>query len=89
MDQTLTTPIFFQKNFQHTEEIGNADFIISGDFNLVLDPEKDSSDYKNINNPKARDRLIEFMEINHVTNPFHENNPQLKRYTWRRRNPLK
>lgn len=82
-------PSFFQKIFQHTEEIGNADFIICGDFNLVLDPGKDSSNYKNINNPKARDRLIEYMEINHVADPFRENNPQLKRYTWRRRNPLK
>ena len=72
-----------------TGKIGNADFIICGDFSLVLDPEKDSSNYKNINNPKARDRLIEYLEINHVTEPFRENNPQLKRYTWRRRNPLK
>ena len=82
-------PSFFQKIFQHTEEKGNAVFIICGDFNLVLDPEIDSSNYKNINNPKARDRPIEYMEINHVTDPFRENNPQLKRYTLRRRSPLK
>ena len=29
------------------------------------------------------------METNDIIDPFRESNPQLKRYTWRRRNPLK
>ena len=29
------------------------------------------------------------METNDIIDTFRESNPQLKRYTWRRRNPLK
>lgn len=83
------SPSFFQKIFKHIEEIGNNDCIICGDFNLVLDPHTDCSNYKNINNPKARDILLEYMQINNVIDPFRELHPQLKHYTWRKRNPLK
>lgn len=83
------SPSFYQKIFCHIEEIGNSEYIICGDFNLVLDPYMDSSNYKNINNPKARDTLLEYMEINNVIDPFREIHPQLKHYTWRKRSPLK
>ena len=43
---------------------------------------------KNINNPN-RELLLDYMETNDIIDPFRESNPQLKRYTWRRRNPLK
>ena len=46
-------PNFFQNIFQYTEEIGNVDFILCGDFNLIIDSEIDCFNYKNINNPKA------------------------------------
>lgn len=83
------SPSFFHRIFQYIEEIGNNDFIICGDFNLVLNPCIDCSDYKNINNPKARKVLLEYIEMNNVIDPFREIQPQLKRYTWRKRNPLK
>ena len=83
------SPSFYQKIFQHIEEIDNSEYIICGDFNLVLDPYMDCSNYKNINNPKARDTLLEYMEINDIIDPFRELHPQLKRYTWRKRSPLK
>ena len=83
------SPSFFKKIIQHLEEIGNSDYIICGDFNLVLDPYIDCSNYKNINNPKSRELLLDYMETNDIIDPFRESNPQLKRYTWRRRNPLK
>ena len=83
------SPSFFKKIIQHLEEIGNSDYIICGDFNLVLDPYIDCSNYKNINNPKSRELLLNYMETNDIIDPFRESNPQLKQYTWRRRNPLK
>ena len=83
------SPSFFKKIIQHLEEIGNSDYIICGDFNLVLDPYIDCSNYKNINNPKSRELLLDYMETNDIIDPFRDSNPQLKRYTWRRRNPLK
>ena len=82
-------PIFFQNIFQYTEEIGNVDFILCGDFNLIIDSEIDCFNYKNINNPKARDKLLEFIDTYHIIDPFREKCPLLKQYTWRRRNPIK
>ena len=41
--------------------VDNAEFdyvMICGDFNLVLDPVLDSYNYNNINNPKARLKLL-------------------------------
>lgn len=55
---------------------------------MVLEPEKDCSNCKNINNPKARDIIIEYMAINNVTDPFRELCLKLKQYTRRKWNPL-
>ena len=82
-------PNFFQEIFQKVDDIGNTDFIICGDFNLILDPNKDCSNYKYVNNPKARDRVLKFIDEKNAIDMFRENNPELKRYTWRKRNPLK
>ena len=42
--------------------------------------------YKHINNIKARDKVLEIMTTN---NRNRENHPTIKRYRWRRKNPLK
>ena len=49
---------FYENIFKHIDEIGNSDFTICGDYNLVLDPNMDSYNYKHVNNPKARDKLL-------------------------------
>ena len=69
------SPSFLKKIIQHLEEIGNSDYIICGDFNLVLDPYIDCSNYKNINNPKSRELLLDCMETNDIIDPFRESNP--------------
>ena len=42
------SPRFFKKIIQQLEEIGNSDYIICGDFNLVLDQYFCCLNYKNI-----------------------------------------
>ena len=37
---------FYEIIFKHIDEIGNLDFTICGDYNLVLDPNMDSYNYK-------------------------------------------
>ena len=49
--QDSDSPSFFKRIIQHLEEIGNSHYIICGDFNLVLDPYIDCSNYQHINNP--------------------------------------
>ena len=80
-DPNFDNPVFFQNIFQHIEDIGNLDFILCGDFNLIIDSEMDCYNYKNINNPKARDKVLEYIDTYNMIDPFHENCPYLKQYT--------
>ena len=82
-------PGFYIELFKKIEDVGNTEFIICGDFNLIVDPEKDCTNYKHVNNPKSREKLLEFIESNNIIDPLRENHPELKRYSWRRRNPFK
>lgn len=45
--------------------------------------------YKSLNNPKSRLELLRLIEILNHKDLFRENNPNLKKYTWRRKTPVK
>jgi exonuclease III len=62
---------------------------MGGDFNLILDKELDSMNYKNHNNPKATAEVLKLINILNLKDIFSDNHPDLKRYTWRRKNPVK
>ena len=54
-------PSFFNE-IRNIAETCNTDYtLICGDFNLVLDPNKDSYNYLNINNQNARKSVIEIV----------------------------
>ena len=63
--------------------------LITGDLNMVLDPEKDSHNYVNINNPRARATILNMISEYNLIDLFRYFNPDKIRYTWRRRNPVK
>ena len=70
MVQTLIAPAFSKRIIQHLEEKGHSDYIICVDFNLVLGPYIDCSNYKNVNNPISRELHLDYMENNNVIDPF-------------------
>ena len=82
-------PMFFQNLANHIDIIDNEKFILCGVHNCILDPLLDCYNYKHINNPKARDKLIEMVETYNMIGPFRDKYPTLKRYTWRKKTPLK
>ena len=83
------TPSFFEKILQLAQN-DSADYtLICGDFNLVLNPSVDCYNYVKINNPRARIKLIDIMEELNLTDVFRYYNPDVKRYSWRKRNPVK
>ena len=82
-------PDFFQHISNYIDEIGNSENFICGDFNCVLNPELDYYNYKTINNPKARDKIVELVSTKYLLDPFRENYPTQKKFTWKRRNPCK
>ena len=63
--------------------------ILCGDFNLILDPIMDSYKYQNINNPKARIELLKMIKSHNLSDVYRSFNPNTKRYTWRKQNPIK
>ena len=79
--------------FEHVENLllnHNNDYtIICGDFNMTLDPDMDSLNYISLNNPRSRQFVLN-MKTNHsLIDAFRHLNPNLKRYSWRRKNPTK
>ena len=59
--------------------------IICGDFNLVLDPLKDSLNYKNINNPRSKKKLLEIMANCDLVDIYRIMHPSDKRFIWRKK----
>ena len=60
-----------------------------GDFNLVINPEKDYHNYLHINNSKARETVLEIISAHNLSDVYREIYPEKIRYTWRKPNPLK
>ena len=83
------SPNFFKtiQNFLQNEHVDYN--IICGDFNLVLNPDLDSYNYKHINNPKAREIILKMMNDYELCDVYRNLHQDTKRYTWRRKNPLK
>lgn len=79
-------PQFYKDIGKKIETVSNNHYIImGGDFNMVMDKNLDTMNYKNLNNPKARSELINQMESLNLSDIFRCANPQLKRFTWRKK----
>ena len=90
MVQAMTHQFFFSTLTSLIEDMYSSQHIIlGGDFNLIFDKDMDSMNYKHLNNPKARLELFKLMDTLNVVEIFRINNPHLKRYTWRKKNPIK
>ena len=83
------SPEFYRKLADITEKFENETCILCGDFNLVQDQEMDTSNYLHINNPKAKECVLNLKEDFNLVYPFRELKGNEKRYTWRKNNPLK
>ena len=73
------------------EELKNTrsqELILTGDWNLVLNPELDSQNYNHINNPKCREKVIDMTNELSLVDIWRERNARCKRFTWRRSQPV-
>ena len=82
-------PGFFQSILKLIEGSQQVHLIVCGDFNLVLNPELDSFNYVNINNPRSRQCVLEMLQLHNMKDAFRYLHPTLKRYSWRCKNPIK
>ena len=53
-----------------------------------MNPQLDYKNYKTINNKNAREKLLDIINEEHLVDPYRDAHPELKRYTWRRKQPL-
>jgi len=82
-------PEFYEEIERVVNNYANPHCVICGDFNLVQDPDKDTFNYINVNNPRARAKILNLMESFDLCDPWRISNPEKKRFTWRRVNPIK
>ena len=81
------SPAFFKHIAENLEFFATDNYIWCGDWNLIMSPNNDSFNYKHINNPKARDVVIDLcdnLNLVDVWRVFHEGE---NKFTWFRKNP--
>ena len=85
----IDSPWFYEK-LNDLVKNNHLDYtVICGDFNLVLNPDIDSYNNNAINNPWARARLLDMISEHNLKGIFRTLHPSTRRYTWRRRTPIK
>ena len=56
-------PEFYSFNIDKIKEFGNTFNLIAGDFNLILQYSLDSYNYQNVNNPRARKKVLGELDL--------------------------
>ena len=79
-------PIFFT-SVNHLLDFNCEEIIMGGDFNVVLDIEKDKKGGIKRTHAKALETINVFCENLDLVDAWRILNPDLSRFTWRRRKP--
>ena len=86
----IDRPEFFNQVRDLIKNKTDVDYIVvCGYFNLDLDPQLDSMNYKNINHPRSRHIVFDTMDELNLIDTFHHFHPNVKRYSCRKRNKVK
>ena len=75
-------PGFFDNIFNLIETFGNDNIIIGGDFNVPLDYSLDTKLYKNRNNPKSREKILDKISHLDLVDIWRETHENEHRFTW-------
>ena len=80
-------PSFFQDFFDHLSDFQCDDLIIGGDFNLILDLDKDKKGGRYKTHTRSVKTLKEFIAKLDLIDAWRVLNPNTLRYTWRLKKP--
>ena len=83
------SPNFYKTLKEDIENFENEQVILGGDFNLTLNFDKDCMNYVRLNNPNARDSVLDLMMDQNLIDIWRELNLEKQQFTWRKVNPLK
>ena len=81
------TNLLFSKKFEHLLDFRCDDSIIGGDFNLVLDLNKDKKGDRSETHANSVKTLQSFITELALVDDWRVLNPDTSRYNWRRTNP--
>ena len=82
--------VSFYNSLNQNLNDNEQDYILwCGDFNMTLNPELDSYNYSNINNPNSRCATLDIIKSHSLFDLYRHFHPDTRRYTWRRYKPLK
>ena len=76
-------PKFYENIMQKVTEFENEQVIMCGDWNLVLNADKNYENYLNINNPRAREVMLNLLQDDNFKDPCRIMNEKIRKYTWR------
>ena len=80
-------PAFFSDFFDHLADFRSEEIVIGGDFNLVLDLEKDKSGGLPKTHQNSEKIIHDFSENLDLVDAWRLLHPETNRYTWRQRHP--
>ena len=80
-------PAFFKNLLDHLQDFEGDEIIIGGDFNLVLDVEKDKKGDLPKTHHNAQKTILEICDNLDLVDAWRILNPEEKRYTWRQTQP--
>lgn len=82
-------PDFFINIFQIIERIGNRQVMTAGDWNVLLNPNIDSRNYRNLGTrSRSRRTILEKIEHFDLVDIYRKVFPEKRAYTWRRFNSI-
>ena len=87
--QNQDRPEFLLEILDKLENNMIRNWILCGDWNLVLDQKLDTHNYLHINNPAASESLKSFIKRNNLIDIWRINNPDKKKFSWFRPSPVK
>ena len=82
-------PNFFLGLFSHIKDIEIDHIVVAGDFNFIIDHNKDSLNYVREHNKKAKRAFLGLTDKYNLIDIWRRSNPSQRSYTWTRVNPLK
>lgn len=81
------SPTFFTELFQTVDTFDNPHKLYAGDFNVVRDPYIDRVGTSQYTSPNSRGVIDNYVKQLDLIDYWRYLNPEIKRYTWMRKNP--
>ena len=82
-------PLFYNGIEEVLTTFENESIIIVGDWNMVMDQQLDTRNYRAEHNTRAKATLKSIMQRLGLVDIWRQEHPDIRRYTWKQRNPLK